>query len=46
MNMNIVRSEGKLEDDYFYDLCDQYGLLVMTDGCAAAPGNIRELGCC
>jgi exo-1,4-beta-D-glucosaminidase len=30
MNMNIVRSEGKLEDDYFYDLCDQYGLLVMT----------------
>jgi exo-1,4-beta-D-glucosaminidase len=30
MNMNIVRSEGKLEDDNFYDLCDQYGLLVMT----------------
>jgi exo-1,4-beta-D-glucosaminidase len=30
MNMNIVRSEGKLEDDAFYDVCDQYGLLVMT----------------
>jgi exo-1,4-beta-D-glucosaminidase len=30
MNMNIVRSEGKLEDDNFYDLCDQNGLLVMT----------------
>ena len=30
MNMNIVRSEGKLEDDHFYDLCDQYGMLVMT----------------
>ena len=30
MNMNIVRSEGKLEDDTFYNLCDQYGLLVMT----------------
>jgi exo-1,4-beta-D-glucosaminidase len=30
MNMNIVRSEGKLEDDHFYELCDQYGLLVMT----------------
>ncbi len=30
MNMNIVRSEGKLEDDHFYALCDQYGLLVMT----------------
>ncbi|MGN6617512.1 MAG: glycoside hydrolase family 2 protein [Ilyomonas sp.] len=30
MHMNIVRSEGKLEDDNFYDLCDRYGLLVMT----------------
>jgi len=30
MNMNIIRSEGKLEDDNFYDICDQYGLLVMT----------------
>lgn len=30
MNMNIIRSEGKFEDDNFYDLCDQYGLLVMT----------------
>ena len=30
MNMNIIRSEGKLEDDVFYDLCDRYGLLVMT----------------
>ena len=25
MNMNIVRSEGKLEDDNFYDLCDKKG---------------------
>jgi exo-1,4-beta-D-glucosaminidase len=30
MNMNIVRSEGKLEDNGFYDLCDKYGLLVMS----------------
>ncbi len=30
MNMNIVRSEGKMEDDNFYDLCDKYGLLVMN----------------
>ena len=30
MNMNIVRSEGKLEDDNFYALCDKYGMLVMT----------------
>jgi exo-1,4-beta-D-glucosaminidase len=30
MNMNLIRSEGKFEDDYFYELCDKYGILVMT----------------
>jgi exo-1,4-beta-D-glucosaminidase len=30
MHMNIIRSEGKLEDDNFYDLCDKYGMLVMS----------------
>lgn len=30
MNMNVIRSEGKFEDNNFYDLCDKYGLLVMT----------------
>ncbi len=30
MNMNIVRSEGKLEDDNFYEMCDKYGMMVMT----------------
>ncbi len=30
MHMNIVRSEGKMEDDNFYALCDKYGMLVMT----------------
>lgn len=30
MHMNIVRSEGKFEDDNFYELCDKYGLMVMT----------------
>ncbi|MEO6633359.1 MAG: glycoside hydrolase family 2 protein, partial [Mucilaginibacter sp.] len=30
MNMNVVRSEGKLEDDSFYEICDREGLLVMT----------------
>ena len=30
MNMNLVRSEGKMEDDNFYALCDKYGMLVMT----------------
>src|SRR5678809_1169831 len=31
MNRNIVLSEEKLKDDNFYDLCDKYGLLVMTE---------------
>ncbi|HWB26247.1 MAG TPA: glycoside hydrolase family 2 protein [Chitinophagaceae bacterium] len=30
MNINLVRSEGKFEDDNFYDLCDKKGFLVMT----------------
>lgn len=30
MHLNVVRSEGKFEDDHFYALCDKYGLLVMT----------------
>lgn len=30
MHLNVIRSEGKFEDDHFYDLCDQYGILVMT----------------
>lgn len=30
MHLNIIRSEGKFEDEKFYDLCDRYGMLVMT----------------
>jgi len=30
MHLNIIRSEGKFEDGKFYDLCDRYGMLVMT----------------
>ena len=30
MHLNIIRSEGKFEDEKFYDLCDQYGMLVMS----------------
>ena len=30
MHLNIIRSEGKFEDEKFYDLCDKYGMLVMT----------------
>jgi exo-1,4-beta-D-glucosaminidase len=33
MNLNAVRFEGKLEDDHFLDLADQYGILVLAGWC-------------
>ena len=33
MNLNTIRLEGKLENDYFYDLCDSQGILVMPGWC-------------
>ena len=33
MNLNAIRLEGKLESDYFFDLCDQNGILVMPGWC-------------
>ena len=33
LNLNAVRFEGKLEDDHFLDLADQYGILVLAGWC-------------
>jgi exo-1,4-beta-D-glucosaminidase len=33
MNLNTVRLEGKLEDDHFFDLTDQMGILVTAGWC-------------
>ncbi|HYK91310.1 MAG TPA: hypothetical protein VE398_21240, partial [Acidobacteriota bacterium] len=33
LNLNAVRMEGKLEDDYFFDLADQMGILVLPGWC-------------
>ena len=33
LNLNAVRFEGKLEDDHFMDLADQYGILVLAGWC-------------
>ena len=30
LNMNVIRLEGKLMNDPFFDLCDQYGIMVMA----------------
>jgi exo-1,4-beta-D-glucosaminidase len=33
MNLNAVRFEGKLEDDHFLDIADQYGILILAGWC-------------
>ncbi|KAH3760845.1 glycosyl hydrolase family 2 [Pelomyxa schiedti] len=33
MYMNTIRLEGKMENDHFFDLADQYGMLVMPGWC-------------
>ena len=43
MNMNLIRSEGKMEDDHFYALCDKYGMLVMTGWMCCGAWQYPEL---
>jgi exo-1,4-beta-D-glucosaminidase len=33
MGLNTIRLEGKLEDEHFFDLADQYGILVLAGWC-------------
>ncbi len=36
MNLNAIRLEGKLESDYFYDLADRSGILVLAGWCCCS----------
>lgn len=36
MNLNAIRLEGKLESDYFYDLADREGILVLAGWCCCS----------
>ncbi|HYK88280.1 MAG TPA: beta galactosidase jelly roll domain-containing protein [Acidobacteriota bacterium] len=33
LNLNTIRMEGKIEDDHFLDLTDEYGILVLAGWC-------------
>jgi exo-1,4-beta-D-glucosaminidase len=33
MNLNTIRLEGKLEEETFFNLCDEYGILVQAGWC-------------
>jgi exo-1,4-beta-D-glucosaminidase len=36
MNLNAIRLEGQLQPDYFFDLADQYGILIMAGWCCCS----------
>jgi exo-1,4-beta-D-glucosaminidase len=36
MGLNVIRLEGKLETDLFYDLADEYGILLMPGWCCCS----------
>ena len=36
MNLNAIRLEGQLQPDYFFDLADEYGVLIMAGWCCCS----------
>ncbi|MEP6819855.1 MAG: glycoside hydrolase family 2 TIM barrel-domain containing protein [bacterium] len=36
MNLNAIRLEGQLQPDSFYDLADEYGILIMAGWCCCS----------
>jgi len=33
MHLNTIRLEGKIQDEHFFDLCDEYGIMVQSGWC-------------
>jgi len=42
MHLNTIRTEGKLESDYFYHLADRYGILIMAGWCCCDQWEFWE----
>src|SRR3989454_3761165 len=36
MNLNTIRLEGQLQPDYFFNLADEYGILIMAGWCCCS----------
>jgi exo-1,4-beta-D-glucosaminidase len=36
MNLNSIRLEGQLQPDYFFDLADEFGILIMAGWCCCS----------
>jgi exo-1,4-beta-D-glucosaminidase len=37
MNLNLLRMDGKFEDENFLEMCDRYGMLLMPGWCCGNP---------
>jgi len=44
LNLNTIRLEGKLATDYFWDLCDKEGILVLAGWCCCSHWEKWENG--
>ena len=42
MNLNALRLEGKLGDERLYELCDQYGILILAGWCCCDQWEMQE----
>lgn len=42
MNLNTVRLEGKVGDERLYELCDQYGVLVLAGWCCCDRWEMQD----